>query len=438
MRGWAVTGVAVSAALWAGAAQAQAIRPAEVDAAAKAVEAKTVAWRRDFHEHPELGNTERRTAGVVAEHLRRLGYEVRTGVAGTGVVATLKGGRPGRTVALRADMDALPVKEESGLPFASKATGTYQGRTVDVMHACGHDAHTAMLMAAAEVLAGMRARLPGTVWLIFQPAEEGPSDFEPDGTRKWGAALMLDQGAMADPKPDAVFGLHVFSRQPAGKLLWRSGPQMASSDVLKIRIEGRPTHGAQPWQGIDPIVVGSQVVMGLQTIASRQMAVVKEPSIVTIGQFHGGQRYNIIPQTVLMEGTIRAFDDAMQDDLHARVKRTAENIAEASGATAAVEIFRNYPVTVNDPALTERMSPTLRRVGGEGGWGLADKNTGAEDFSFLGRTAPGLFVFLGVTPPDKLETAAGNHAPGFTIDEAALPVGVRALSHLAVDFLQGS
>jgi amidohydrolase len=429
--------VAMAAAL-AGAAQAQPIRPAEVDAAARALEAKTIAWRRDFHANPELGNRETRTAGVIAAHLRGLGYEVRTGVAGTGLVATLKGGLPGKVVALRADMDALPVKEETGLPFASKAKGTYQGRDVDVMHACGHDAHMAMLMAAAEVLAGMRARLPGTVRLILQPAEEGPSDFEPDGKRIWGAALMAEQGAMSDPKPDAVFGLHVFSRLPVGKLLWRAGPQMASSDLLKIRIEGRQSHGAAPWQGIDPIVVGSQVVLGLQTIASRQMEVVKEPVIVTVGQFNGGQRYNIIPQLVEMQGTIRAFDTTMQDDLHMRVKRTAENIAEAAGAKAVVDIFRQYPVTVNDPALTDKMSPTLQRVGGEGGWGVADKTTGAEDFSFFTRQAPGLFVFLGVTPQSELTTAAGNHAPGFTIDEAALPVGVRALSHLAVDFLQGS
>jgi amidohydrolase len=430
----------------AGAAQAQgagAIRPEEVDAAAKAVEAKTVAWRRDLHAHPELGNTEKRTAALVADHLRKLGYEVKTGVAGTGVVATLKGGRPGKTVALRADMDALPVKEETGLPFASKAKGTYQGREVDVMHACGHDAHVAMLMATAEVLAGMRERLPGTVRLIFQPAEEGPSDFEPDGKRIWGAALMVKEGAMAAPKVDAVFGLHVFAKIPTGKLMWRPGPEMASTDLLKIRVEGKQTHGAQPWQGIDPIVAASQVVLGLQTIISRQSPIVKEPALVTVGKFNAGTRYNIIPQAVEMEGTIRTFDDAMQDDIHQRIKRTAENIAEASGAKATVEIVRQYPVTSNDLALTERMAPTLQRVGGQGaggmgGWGVADKTTTAEDFSFLARQAPGLFLFLGVTPPDKLETAAGNHAPGFDVDERALPVGVRALSHLAVDYLQGT
>jgi amidohydrolase len=294
-----------------------------------------------------------------------------------------------------------------------------------------------MLMAAAEVLAGFKDRLPGTVRLMFQPAEEGPSDFEPDGKRIWGAALMVQEGAMDAPKVDAVFGLHVFAKIPTGKLVWRPGPEMASTDLLKIRIEGRQTHGAQPWQGIDSVVVASQVVMGLQTIISRQAPIVKEPALVTIGKLTAGTRYNIIPQTVEMEGTVRAFDDAMQDDIHQRIKRTAENIAEASGAKATVDIVRQYPVTVNDPALTARMAPTLERVGGQGGFGVADKTTTAEDFSFLARKAPGLFVFLGVTPPDKLETAAGNHAPGFDVDERALPVGVRALSHLAVDYLQG-
>ena len=419
----------------AGAAQAQSIRPAEVDAAAGTLEAKTLAWRRDFHQHPELGNVEHRTAGVVAAHLRALGYEVRTGVAGTGIVATLKGARPGRTVALRADMDALPVKEAPGLAFASTAKGTYRGATVDVMHACGHDAHTAMLMAAAEVLAGMRERLPGTVRLIFQPAEEGPSDFAPDGVRTWGAALMAAEGAMDGV--DAVFGLHVFAGLPVGRLMTRPGALMASSDLLRIKVEGRQSHGAQPWQGVDPIVVGSQVVLGLQTIQSRQMQVTKEPSIVTIGIFDGGVRYNIVPQEVSMEGTIRAFDASMQDDLHMRIRRTAENIAEASGAKATVEIVRQYPVTVNDAALAERMGATLQRVGGEGGYAPADKTTTAEDFSFLAMRAPGLFVFLGVTPQDRIATADGNHAPGFFIDESALPVGVRALAHLAVDYLQG-
>ncbi len=414
-----------------------------VDARAKALEPKLLAWRRDIHQHPELGNTEVRTSRLVAEHLRKLGMEVTTGVAGTGVVGVLKGGRPGATVALRADMDALPVEEKNALPFRSRATGTYEGKTVPVMHACGHDTHVAILLATAELLAGMKPELPGTVKFIFQPAEEGPSDFTPDGKRFWGGRAMVDAGVMDagrfGPKVDAVFGLHAFARQPAGKLLWRSGPELASTDNLHITIRGKQTHGAIPWAGVDPIVVASQVVLGLQTIPSRQMEVTKEPSIVTIGQFNGGARNNIIPDQVELAGTIRAYDARMQDDIHMRVKRTAENIAEASGATADVRIVRMYPATVNDPGLTERMGPTLKRVAGsDTGWGVADKSTGAEDFSFFANKAPGLFVILGVTPPDQLATAAANHSPQFFVDESALLQGVRAMSHLTLDYLSGA
>jgi amidohydrolase len=423
-----------------GAVQAQ---TAGVDARAKALEPKLLAWRRDIHQHPELGNTEVRTSKLVAEHLRNLGMEVTTGVAGTGVVGVLKGGRPGAVVALRADMDALPVEEKNALPFRSRATGAYEGKTVPVMHACGHDAHTAILMATAELLAGMKAELPGTVKFVFQPAEEGPSDFVPDGKRFWGGRAMVDAGVMDagrfGPKVDAVFGLHVFSRVPSGKLMWRPGPQLASTDNLHITVRGKQTHGALPWAGVDPIVAASQIVLGLQTIASRQVEVTKEPSIVTIGQFNGGARNNIIPDQVEMAGTIRAYDAAMQDDIHMRVKRTAENIAEASGATAEVRVVRMYPATVNDPGLTERMAPTLKRVAGSpAGWGVADKSTGGEDFSFFANKAPGLFVILGVTPPDQLGTAAANHSPQFFVDEAALLQGVRAMSHLTLDYLSGA
>ena len=418
--------------LAAGQAGAQPLQ-AEIDRRAKALEPKLLAWRRDIHQHPELGNMETRTAKLVADHLRKLGMTVKTGVAGTGVVATLKGGRPGPTVALRADMDALPVKEEVALPFASQATGTYQGRTVPVMHACGHDAHVAILLATAELLAGMKNQLAGEVRFIFQPAEEGPSDFEPDGKRFWGAKQMVDEGVMQGV--DAVFGMHVFARTEAGKLIWRPGPQLASSDLLKITVEGKQTHGAAPWAGVDPIVVGSQIVLGLQTIASRQVEVTKQPSIVTIGQFNGGARNNIIPDRVEMTGTIRAFDEAMQKDIHERIRRTATNIAESAGATATVEIVTQYPVTINNEALTERMAPTLKRVAGEGGWGVADKITGAEDFSFFDREAPGFYFVLGVTPPDQMSGAAANHSPRFFVHEPALVQGVRALANLAVDYM---
>lgn len=405
----------------------------EIDRRARALEPKLLAWRRDIHQHPELGNMETRTSRLVADHLRKLGMTVRTGVAGTGVVGVLKGGRPGPTVALRADMDGLPVKEEVAVPFASKATGTYQGRTVPVMHACGHDAHVAILMATAEMLAGMKDQLAGEVRFIFQPAEEGPSDFEPDGKRFWGAKQMVDEGVMKDV--DAVFGLHVFSRVPAGRLIWRPGPTLASSDLLKITVEGKQTHGAAPWAGVDPIVVGSQIVLGLQTIASRQVEVTKQPSIVTIGQFNGGARNNIIPDRVEMTGTIRAFDEAMQTDIHERIRRTAVNIAESAGAKATVEIVRQYPVTINNEDLTTRMEPTLKRVAGEGNWALQDKITGAEDFSFFDREAPGLYFVLGVTPPDQMEGAAANHSPRFFVHEPALIQGVRALANITVDYM---
>lgn len=445
MKEWILAGTAALALLAPGMAVAQTAGSA-VDARAHALEPKLIAWRRDLHQHPELGNAETRTAKVVADHLRRLGLEVHTGVAGTGVVGVLKGGRPGRTVALRADMDALPVEEKNALPFRSRATGTYEGRTVPVMHACGHDAHVAMLMATAELLAGMKGELPGTVKFIFQPAEEGPSDFTPDGKRFWGARQMVAEGVMAagkyGPKVDAVFGMHVFANVPAGRIAWRPGPTLASSDLLKITVDGRQTHGARPWGGIDPIVVGSQIVLGLQTIASRQVEVTKEPSIITIGQFNGGVRNNIIPDQVVLTGTVRAFDEAMQADIHQRIKRTAENIAEAAGAKATVEIVRQYPVTINSADLAARMEPTLKRVAGAkdaagAGWAINDKITGAEDFSFYDREAPGLFLVLGVTAPDQMAGAASNHSPQFTVHEPALVQGVRAMSHLALDYLSG-
>jgi amidohydrolase len=421
----------------AGPAVAQSALGADIDARAKALEPKLIAWRRDIHQHPELGDVETRTAKLAADHMRKLGFEVRTGVARTGVVGVLKGGRPGPVVALRADMDALPVREQVDLPFASKATGTYQGKTVPVMHACGHDTHVAILMATAEVLAGMKDRLPGTVVFLFQPAEEGSSldDAQLAGVNS-GAERMVEQGALDQPKVDAVFGLHVGGRIPTGRLQWRSGPFMAASDGLKIAVRGKQTHGAQPWAGVDPIVLASQVVLGLQTVASRQVEVTKEPSIVTIGQIHGGARNNIIPDVVEMEGTIRSFDVPMQDDIHARIKRTAEMIAASGGGSATVEIDKGYRPTINHPALTAQMAPTLKRVAGEGNWNEnADKRTGAEDFSFFQEKVPGLFFNLGISPPATAATAAPNHSPLFYVDEAALITGVRAMAHLTVDYM---
>ena len=406
---------------------------AEVDRRAVQVQAKVVAWRRDIHAHPELSNRETRTADLVAQHLRSLGIEVRTGVAHTGVVGVLRGGRPGPVVALRADMDALPVTEEVDVPFASKVRATYNGQEVGVMHACGHDAHVAILMGVAEVLAGMRGDLPGTVKFIFQPAEEGA----PAGERG-GADLMIEAGALENPKPGAIFGLHVFPF-PAGEIRYRSGGTMASSDAFRIVVRGRQTHGAIPWAGIDPIVIASQIVLGLQTIASRQVDVTTAPAIVTVGAINGGVRYNIIPDSVVMIGTIRAFDAAVRRDIHERVHRTAESIAQSAGASALVVIDTGPPVTYNDPALTERMLPSLRAAAGPSHVALGPLITAAEDFSRYQQRIPGLFFFLGITPPGTdPRTVAANHSPRFFVDEAAFPVGVRALAHAAVDYLSAA
>ncbi len=405
--------------------------PQAIDRGAARVEPKVVAWRRDIHQHPELSNREVRTAGLVADHLRALGLEVRAGVARTGVVGVLRGARPGPVVALRADMDALPVTEEVDLPFASKVRTTYGGQEVGVMHACGHDAHTAMLMGAAEVLAGLRDRLPGTVTFLFQPAEEGPP-----GGERGGAELMIEEGALANPPPAAIFGLHVMPF-PVGRVRVRPGGILASADVLRIVVRGRQTHGAQPWRGVDPIVVAAQIVLGLQTITSRQLDLTAAPAVVTIGSFQGGIRMNIVPDSVVLLGTIRAFHPAMQQDIHERVRRTAERIAESAGATAEVEIRSPYPVTLNDSALTQRMVPTLRRVVGAAGLESTPPLTVAEDFSHYQRRIPGMFFLLGITPAgtDPAQ-AAPNHSPRFFVDEAALVVGVRALAHVAVDYLE--
>ncbi|MDP3820920.1 MAG: amidohydrolase [Burkholderiales bacterium] len=406
-----------------------------IDAAAAAIEPRLVKWRRDLHEHPELGNREFRTAAVVAEHLRALGLdEVRTGVAHTGVIGLLKGGLPGPVVALRADMDALPVTEEVDLPFASKVKTTWNGETVGVMHACGHDLHTAILMGVAEVLAGLRANLRGSVKFIFQPAEELPPEGE-DG----GAKMMIAEGALERPTPQAIFGLHVTSRLPLGVIGYRPGPTMASADNLTITVHGRQTHGAMPWYGVDPIVTAAQVVLGLQTVVSRQVDLTREPAVVTIGAIKGGVRENIIPDSVEMRGTIRSFDEEMRDDIHERVTTLAEAIARGSRAGCTVCIRKNYPVTVNDPKLTEKMLPTLQRTAGEGQLLLVPKVMGSEDFSFFQQLIPGLFIFIGVVPPGTdPTTAAPNHSPRFEADERSLVHGVLALAHLACDYLESA
>ncbi|MEO8680046.1 MAG: amidohydrolase [Vicinamibacterales bacterium] len=394
---------------------------------------QVVTWRRDFHQHPELGNSEVRTSKIIADELRKLGYEVTIGVAKTGVVGVLRGGKPGPVVALRSDMDALPVAEQGDLPFKSLVTAPWGGQQVGVMHACGHDNHMAILLGTATVLARMKNELPGTVKLIFQPAEEGPPPGE-----EGGADLMTRQGVLDNPKVDAVFGLHVFAF-PSGEIRYRSGPLMASADTFLIKITGRQTHGAIPWGGIDPIVIGSQVVMGLQTIISRTVNITEAPAVVTVGRFTGGNRSNIVPESVELEGTVRAFNEGVRKDIQKRVRDIATNYAAAAGATATVEFGLGYPVTINDPALTERMLPTLKRAAGADNVKVAALTGTAEDFSYFQQKVPGLFVFLGVTPRDQDYTkAAQNHSPLFFADESALPIGVRVMSNLAIDYLMGA
>jgi amidohydrolase len=404
---------------------------AEIDARMAAEMPKVIAWRRDFHQHPELSNREVRTSKIVADHLRALGLEVKTGIAKTGVVGILRGGRPGPVVALRSDLDGLPVTELSDVPFKSTERSTYNGEDVGVMHACGHDAHIAMLMGVAEILAGMKAQLPGTVKFIFQPAEEGPPAGETGG-----AGDMVKEGVLEDPHVDAIFGMHVWPL-PAGTLGYRSGGIMASSDRMKITVHGRGTHGAMPWGGVDPIVVSAEIVNSLQTIVSRQLDLTKAPAIVTIGHIAGGTRYNIIPESVVMDGSLRALDPDMQKDLHARVRRTVQLVAQSAGAEADVEIESTAPITFNDPTLTDRMAPTLQRVAGAGKATVIQPQTPSEDFSKFQQKVPGMYFFLGVNKEGAdLATVARNHSPYFYVNEDALPVGIRAMANLAVDYLQ--
>ena len=403
---------------------------AAIDAAAEAVLPKVVAWRRDFHQNPELGNREVRTAKIVADELRSLGFEVKTGVAKTGVVALLRGAKPGPVVALRSDMDGLPVSEEVELPFKSRATTEWAGRNTGVMHACGHDNHLAILLGTAHVLAGLKAQLPGNVKFVFQPAEEGPPPGE-----EGGAALMVKEGVLTDPKVDAIFGLHVFPFE-TGTLAWRARGIMAAGDTIEIVVRGRQTHGALPWSGVDSIVVSSQIILGLQTLVSRQIDLTVAPAIVTIGAINGGNRHNIIPNEVKMIGTLRTFDKDMRDLLMERIKRTASLIAQSAGATADVTFGQGLPVTYNDPDLVAKMDATLRRVGGTKILPNVNPTTTSEDFSFFQQNVPGLFFFLGVTPKGTPASEVyPNHSPRFFADEAALLTGVRAMSNMTVDFL---
>jgi amidohydrolase len=403
-----------------------------LDTAIATLEPRVIEWRRDLHQNPELSNREFRTSKVVAAHLVRLGLEVQTGIAKTGVVGVLKGGKPGPTIALRADMDALPVVEQTDVPFRSRVTTTYRNETVGVMHACGHDVHTSVLMGLAEAFAGMRADLPGTVIFLFQPAEEGAPEGE-----EGGASLMIQEGVLQRYRPEAVFGLHVFANMPTGMIGYRGGPLMAGSDTYRILVKGKQTHGARPWSGVDPVVISSQIVGALQTVVSRQTDITLNPAVVTVGAIKGGIRFNIVPDQVEMLGTIRTFDPQQRAAVIKNIDRMVTNIAEASGATATFEIQPgSNPVVRNDPTLTERVLPSLRRAAGTANVRAVPLVTGAEDFAFFAEQVPSFFFFVGVTPRDQnMLTAASNHSPLFYVDETAIPIASRAFGQLALDYL---
>lgn len=394
---------------------------------------RVVEWRRDLHQYPELGNQETRTAGIVAEHLRSLGMEPRTGIAHTGVAALLRGGKPGPRIAMRADMDALPVTEDTGLPFASRVQTMYRGNPVGVMHACGHDAHTAILMGVAELLAGMREELAGEVMFVFQPAEEGP----PEPGQIVGARLMIDEGLFADFQPEAIYGLHVWASLHAGKVGYRSGPTMASADEWVLRIEGRQAHGSRPWDGIDPINVAAQIQLASQGLVARETDIVASPVVLTTGSIQGGVRFNIIPDHVLMSGTLRSFDPGVRARVIERFATMASSIAAAHGAEASLSVNNNAPLTANDAALAQRSGELLRVALGADRVVQMPLLTVAEDFSQFATVAPSFFFFVGATTPGlDLRQVPGNHSPRFLLDEQALDVGLRSMVGLALDRLR--
>ncbi|MDO6433340.1 amidohydrolase [Flavitalea sp. BT771] len=401
-----------------------------ISAAADKIEPKTIAWRRDFHEHPELGNREVRTAKIIADHLRSLGLEVKEGVGKTGVVGILRGAKPGPVIGLRADMDGLPLVERTSLPFASKVRTTYNGQEVGVMHACGHDSHIAILMSVAEVLAGMKQELKGTVKFVFQPAEEGPPTGE-----EGGAPLMIKEGVLDNPKVEVMFGLHINSATESGKIKYRSAGAMAASDWFTLKVKGKGTHGSQPWGGIDPVVVSAQIITGLQTIISRQTELTKDPAVISVCVIKGGIRSNIIPEEVEMLGTIRTLDTAMQRDIHEKMQRTVTKIAESAGATAELSIENKTLITYNNPGLVKKMLPSLQKAAGEDNVTWIDAMTGSEDFSFFGDKVPSFFFFLGgMKKGQDPHTAFPHHTPDFYIDEAGFKTGVKAFCQLVVDY----
>jgi len=401
-----------------------------IEKAADKIEAKCITWRRIVHQNPELGNHEFKTAKMIADHLRSLGLEVREGVAKTGVVGILATNRPGPVIGLRADIDALPVTERNDLPFRSFARDTFNGKEVGVMHACGHDTHVAMLMSTAEILTGMKNQLRGTVVFIFQPSEEGPPAGE-----EGGAPLMVKEGVLDHPKIDVMFGLHIDAQTNVGRIGYREGGIMAESDWFSIKIKGKQTHGAEPWLGIDPVVVGAQIINGLQTIVSRQTELTKNAVVISTTMVQAGVRQNIIPEEVTLSGTIRTLDREMRDDVWAKVKRTAENIAAASGATAEVQFDAKTGITYNNPELTRKMMPSLMKATGNEAF-IIDAQTGAEDFSFFAEKVPSIYFFVGGTPKGKdARTAPAHHTPDFYVDESGMKTGIKAFCYLVTDYM---
>lgn len=403
----------------------------KASAAADKIEAKSIIWRRDFHQNPELGNRETRTSKIIAEHLKKLGFEVKEGVAKTGVVGILKGAKPGPCIALRADIDGLPVTERVNIPFASKQRTTYNGQEVGVMHACGHDTHTAMLMSVAEILAGMKSEIKGTIKFIFQPAEEGPPEGE-----EGGAALMVKEGVMENPKVDVIFGLHIESDIEVGKIEYKPGAFMAAADWFSIKVKGKGSHGSQPWKGIDPIQISAQIIDGLQNIVSRQMDLTQAPVVITVGKIHGGVRQNIIPEECQLDGTIRTLDSDMQKEVHQKIKWTATKIAEASGAVAEVSFDTKTLVTYNTPALVKKMIPSLESAAGAANVKERNWVTGAEDFSYYGTKAPSFFFYLGGMPKGKDPAKAPpHHTADFYVDDSGMKTGVKAFCDLVFDYM---
>ena len=396
----------------------------KVDQQAKEMEAKVIEWRRHIHQHPELSNREVKTAAMVAEHLKKLGIEVQTGVAKTGVIGLLKSGKPGPVIALRADMDALPVTERNSLPFASKEKAMFNDQETGVMHACGHDSHVAILMAVAEILSKNKEALKGTVKFIFQPAEEG------------GAGVMVKEGALENPKVDVIFGMHIQSISPLGRITFRPAGMMAASDWFTIKVKGKQSHGAAPWMGIDPIAISAQIINGLQTIVSRQTELTKEAAVISVGRINSGIRENIIPEEAIMGGTIRTLDEDMRQIIHAKLKLTATKIAESGGATAEVTIENKTPITYNDPALTEKMVGSLEKAAGKENVVRIHAVTGAEDFAFFQQKVPGLFFFVGAMMPDQdPNTVPAHHTPDFMIDERGMLVGLKAMLNVTLDYM---